>query len=178
MMIYIARLEDNHYYVGKTNDLKKRYKDHQDGIGSVWTTMHPVIELVETFPQKEPDDEDRTVLKYMQRHGIDKVRGGMYSNVELSLEQMMFLRKQLYSMNDQCLACGSTDHFITKCNTEICYRCHRKGHDANHCYEKTHYNNGKLDGCYRCGRPDHWAIRCNRSKDVFGRPLEQKCSIQ
>ena len=35
--IYILRLEDNKYYVGKTNNIKKRIKQHKESYGSSWT---------------------------------------------------------------------------------------------------------------------------------------------
>jgi hypothetical protein len=181
MKIYVLELNSGKYYVGKTDNLEKRLIQHQTkGLPkpipcwvSTWGFKN-VIEVVDgdTF------DEDKFVLKYMNIYGIDNVRGGSYSNLVLTFHQKLNLYKQLRNARNECLICGSQDHFMSQCEAKICYRCGRTGHTVEKCFAKTHFYDGKLDGCYRCGRPDHWAIRCNRTKDVFGKILDpRKCVL-
>jgi len=38
--IYILKLQDDKYYVGKTNHLNFRLENHFTGTGSIWTTKY------------------------------------------------------------------------------------------------------------------------------------------
>jgi predicted GIY-YIG superfamily endonuclease len=38
--IYILKLQNNKYYIGKTNDINSRYKQHLCGSGSAWTKKY------------------------------------------------------------------------------------------------------------------------------------------
>lgn len=183
--IYVISVEDEKsspattkYYVGRTENLSQRLDQHKTGENaSAFTSKYKYKDIIETFVG-EKYDEDKTVLKYMEVYGVDNVRGGSYSNLELTFDQYLFIRRQINHGNSMCLACGKPGHFIRECHTDICYRCGGVGHTYNTCTAIEHTMNGKLDSCTRCGRPDHWAFRCNRSKDVFGRSLVQSnCSV-
>lgn len=176
--IYVLKLKDEKYYVGKTHSaVEQRWQAHQTGFGSKWTQKYPPVQILETFAGDE-FDEDKVVLQYMDAYGIENVRGGSYSNLDLTFEQQLQIWRSLNNAKNKCLACGLHGHFIDKCTTAICYRCGRVGHSVENCFAHTHKLGGVLNGCYRCGRQDHWAFRCNRSADCFGRKLTQsECSI-
>jgi predicted GIY-YIG superfamily endonuclease len=44
--MYILECIDGSYYVGSTNDLKRRLKEHQDGRGARYTTRRLPVKLV------------------------------------------------------------------------------------------------------------------------------------
>ena len=44
--MYILECCDNSYYVGSSNDLKRRLSQHQDGKGSVYTSRRLPVKLV------------------------------------------------------------------------------------------------------------------------------------
>lgn len=174
MLIYIAALETNKYYIGKTLELQKIIDNFEKGETDLqWIKTFNFIHIIETFAGDD-FDLDKTVYKYMSKYGIENVRGGMFSEPILSFEQHLTINKHINSSNNTCLACGSVNHTIEKCDTIICYRCGRLNHDANSCSETTHFLNGSTNGCYRCGRSDHWRFRCNRSRDIYGRVLKSK----
>ena len=114
--IYILRLEDNKYYVGKTNNIKKRIKQHKESYGSSWTKKYKFIEMIDVIETNEHFLEDMYVKKYMNRYGINNVRGGSYSRVLLSYEQTVLLQKELDGANNRCFNCGSSKHFVSKCD--------------------------------------------------------------
>ena len=50
--VYVLRLVDERFYIGSTKDVAQRYEQHQDGIGSEWTSTYPPIKLIKTVPCK------------------------------------------------------------------------------------------------------------------------------
>ena len=114
--IYVLKLEDGFYYVGKTKNPQSRFRDHFDKskYSSVWIQHHPVVEIAETF-EGDDFDEDKYVKIYMQKYGIDKVRGGSYSRLCLTKEEKIFLERELNGSSNKCFRCGRTGHFINAC---------------------------------------------------------------
>ena len=48
--IYVLRLENDRWYVGRTKNVLQRYQEHLNGLGSEWTKIFVPLELVETVP--------------------------------------------------------------------------------------------------------------------------------
>ena len=51
--VYILLCRGNSYYIGITNDLERRFKDHQEGKGGAYTKSHKPIRLV--YSEPHPD---------------------------------------------------------------------------------------------------------------------------
>lgn len=192
--VYILLCEQNRYYVGKTErPLRDRVTEHFNRYGSEWTKMYRPIAVIETKPNADEFDEDKYTKMYMKKYGIDKVRGGTYTQIELPEYQVMALEKELCSANDTC------------------FRCHRFGHYAANCYARTmvdgspiddepeeiyNYNNNRVHfipkllnaalaiaeqlvvketpkkhSCFRCGRAGHHANSCYASAHINGKRL-------
>jgi len=114
--VYILKLEDECWYVGKTaGDIHKRTQYHRNGTGSVWTKLHKPLHIHETFLNVSPFDEDKYTKEYMAKYGIDKVRGGIYVLPQLQTTQKELLQKEIWGAQDRCFLCGG-DHFVYKCN--------------------------------------------------------------
>ena len=82
-VIYVLRLKNEKWYVGRTSSLDRRYEQHVKGEGSKWTFLHQPLNIHETRELKSDDDEDLVTLEYMKQHGIYNVRGGGFCAVEL-----------------------------------------------------------------------------------------------
>lgn len=78
-MVYVLLLEDDYYYVGCTNDVERRFKQHQSGVGSSWTKIHKPISIVE-IREGSYKEESEVTIEYMEKYGITKVRGGKWVN--------------------------------------------------------------------------------------------------
>ena len=192
--IYILKLEENKYYIGKTNYPNYRITDHYNSEGSAWTSKYKPVSVVKIIADCDQYDEDKYTLKYMNKYGIDSVRGGTFTSISLGTSRQQ-IEKMLKSSNDECFKCGSHEHFARECDTQddwnvinakphklhvsnnetICYVCKRKSHTAEHCYAKKDIYNNPITFwavCYRCGADDHWRITCDTDVDVFGRPTE------
>ena len=153
LIIYILELEDNKFYVGKTNDVEKRFFEHANGNGSVWTKKYHVKKIKETIENADPFDEDKYVKKYMTMYGIDAVRGGSYSIIILTNEQINLLQSEINSALNLCNGCGKHGHFIKECKNfnmkeqfpcTFCGKCFdsvkgQKYHEEKWCKQKIHF---------------------------------------
>ena len=118
-MIYVLELENNKYYVGKSKDIEKRYNDHINGIASEWTKIHKPIKILQTLQCKSPYHHDRCIKEYMLKYGIDNVRGGSYSSIELNHSTKIFLQQIIWSSNGLCSRCGRKNHIYEDCNMDF-----------------------------------------------------------
>ena len=149
MHLYFLKLQQDKYYIGKTNNIQIRIKDHFNQKGSSFTKLYKPIELLKIIENCDKYDEDKYVLKYMETYGIDNVRGGSYSNIFLYKHQILEITNKIKNANDCCFKCGEKGHFVKECtsnsessnkNNDCCYRCGKKGHFISNCYEETNIN--------------------------------------
>ncbi len=113
--IYALELEHHKYYIGKSDDVDKRVMDHLLGKGSEWTRRYRPLNLLEIYPNTDPYDEDKYVKKYMNKYGIDNVRGGSYVRLSITNEQKKYINNELKTANNQCYRCGGTNHYVRGC---------------------------------------------------------------
>ena len=112
--IYILKLKDSCWYIGRTADVAKRVESHFKNQGSAWTKIHKPIALETTYTNASPFDEDKFVKQYMYQYGIDKVRGGTYSQPTLDPILVKVVQRELWGAQDLCFLCGRP-HFVSKC---------------------------------------------------------------
>ena len=72
MTTYCLKLEDDCWYVGKTNDFPTRMKDHFRNKGARWTRLHKPIEIACI---KEYDCELDMYNYAVKKYGKEYVRG-------------------------------------------------------------------------------------------------------
>jgi len=113
--IYILRLRAGKYYIGKTKNVDKRWAEHTAGCGSGWTKKYPPVSLVKSVVSTSHFDEDRYVKEYMEKYGIENVRGGTYSNVVLDANCIALLEKEIRHSKNLCVRCGRGTHFVKDC---------------------------------------------------------------
>ena len=95
------------YYVGKTRDVEKRFKEHLGKStfeGSVWTTKYKLIEIIETSESNTNTTEFNKTLEYMKRYGIDNVRGGPFCQLDISHHKES-IKAIISSIEDRCYVC-------------------------------------------------------------------------
>jgi len=118
LFIYVLRLENNKYYVGKTKDLLKRLDSHKNGSASNWTKKYKPIFVERVIERASIFDEDKYTKEYMNKYGIDNVRGGAYVMEILSDDQINLLLREITAANDCCIKCGMKGHFISNCKNK------------------------------------------------------------
>ena len=45
-VVYLIKCSDNTYYCGSTNNINRRIKEHNDGVGSKYTRSRTPVELI------------------------------------------------------------------------------------------------------------------------------------
>ena len=72
MKIYILKLVNNKWYVGKSKNVKKRFKTHRKGYGAQWTKLYKPIKIKKVINTNCNYDEDKQTKKMMAKYGIIK----------------------------------------------------------------------------------------------------------
>ncbi len=81
--IYTLQLEQGKYYIGKTKNPHFRLESHFNSNGSEWTKLYKPIKVIELKPNCDDYDEDKIKRIYMDKYGINNVRGGSFVSAKL-----------------------------------------------------------------------------------------------
>ena len=83
--MYILQCRNWYYYVGSTSDLKKRLKEHQDGIGANFTRKYSPVKLVyyEEYERIEDAFEREKQVQRWSRKKKEALIYGFHSDLNL-----------------------------------------------------------------------------------------------
>lgn len=143
-----------------------RLVNHFTGNGSVWTTKYKPKNVVEIIKDCEDFDEDKYTLKYMNKYGIENVRGGTFCQEKLDKTTISFINKMLIGNTNRCYNCGDSGHFASNCFKNKTY------HNNSNIFEKIlklfKCLSIKEIGCKRCGRISHETNKCYAKTNIDG----------
>lgn len=196
--IYILQLEQGKYYIGKTINPQFRIESHFNFNGSAWTIKYKPIKLIKLIPNCDDYDEDKYTRIYMDKYGIQNVRGGSYVQIELDTTTITHLQQMSNGTNNKCFICSKEGHFAKDCkeneccqteseggeNIWCCYYCEKEFNDQKKCdyhvkfctYESEEGSESEEEWeeendnkcCFRCGREGHFASSCYASSHIKG----------
>jgi hypothetical protein len=126
--IYALKLEQNKYYIGKTNIPHFRIENHFNSNGSEWTKMYKPLSILEIKPNCDDYDEDKITRQYMDKYGIDNVRGGSFVSIMLNKPTIDILQQMSNGTNNKCFTCGGNGHFSKDCIKHITPNRHANNH--------------------------------------------------
>ena len=118
VFIYVLKLEQGKYYIGKTNKPQFRLNNHFNSNGSEWTKKYKPIKVLDIKKNCDNYDEDKYTRKYMDKYGINNVRGGSFVTIKLSDSEIDILKKMNNGTNDKCFICGKKGHFAKHCKED------------------------------------------------------------
>jgi hypothetical protein len=172
MVVYILELKDGFYSISRFSITQIK-----NGSGSTWTKDHPPVRVIQTIYKDEEYDEDFSeddiVFEYMNKYGIDKVRGGRFNNTVLSEYQMNILNKNL-KKNDYNYSYKSKDYSSTPFNdnndndfTTVIYDSSKKNQNANILTNNSNIVSSSANVCSYC--------EMSFANEIMLKKHEEKC---
>ena len=128
--IYVLKLKQRKYYVGKTDHTFQRFNQHMKKNGAKWTKKYPVVDLYDFHRGMKASDENRITREMMRKFGVANVRGGSWTKVNMTKSEIGRLEAKLKQKTSQ--------------STKKCARCGRDSHTKSKCYARTHKNGSRL----------------------------------
>jgi predicted GIY-YIG superfamily endonuclease len=183
VLIYVLQLRMNKWYIGKANDNhpEHRLEEHFTKNGSDYTKIYPPIKVFEVYPNSSHSDENKITLEYMEKYGIDNVRGGAFCQINLDQPTINFIEKMLQTSGDLCFGCGKRGHFLKQCSrkkqnasspsissedtSQLCSICGSKDHNISDCLTNLAKPIEVLKLCMLCGSKDHNMDACSTMKE-------------
>tara|TARA_B100000212_G_C27216830_1_gene465486 strand:- start:8 stop:457 length:450 start_codon:yes stop_codon:yes gene_type:complete len=115
--VYVLKLHNNKYYVGESTNIDKRIDKHFNNKGSFWTRKYPPLEILKPIiPHQNHFWELTETLHQMNIHGIDNVRGSLFTKEIITKSEKIMAAQLFCELNNYCRKCGRKDHFINQCN--------------------------------------------------------------
>lgn len=81
--IYVLKLVEDRYYVGRTINIFRRIQEHFTDGGSIYTKKYKPLKVVEVEEETTTDDERKMTFKYVEKYGWGKVRGSYWCSLEI-----------------------------------------------------------------------------------------------
>lgn len=114
------------FYVGATADLRRRLSEHNTGAGSAWTrhwySRGSTWRLEETEQVSTATaglHEDMHTLGLIRAYGLDRVRGGRFSQVRLPHARIAEIKHAMWHNDGRCLMCGAASHTAVECSAGV-----------------------------------------------------------
>lgn len=155
MFVYVLALENGKYYVGSSKSPYKRIINHFNNQGSQWTKRYKPLEIIEVIPDCDLYDEDKYTRKYMDKFGVDNVRGGSYTTFSFDENTHKHLQREKSFCENKCFKCGESGHYARDCDEiHACINDYERSLSFNYDDEKV-IQPKVINICLKCGEEGH-----------------------
>lgn len=96
MLIYIVQCSKNKYFVGSSNMTQNAYLNHlKELVPNDWLKTYTPIKIINKHQANYVNDEDLITIQSINKYGLNNVRGGSFSDFELTDVMVDIINKQL-----------------------------------------------------------------------------------
>jgi len=95
--LFVFKSLDGYYYLGFTTDVHRAFVEFRAGFGPEWTRLHRPASIVQILINAESYHETQVLYEYFRLYGIDRVRGGPYTECVLSAIQIAHIKANIDS---------------------------------------------------------------------------------
>jgi predicted GIY-YIG superfamily endonuclease len=81
--IYVLKLVEDRYYVGRTSNFLKRMEEHFTNQGAIYTKKYKPLKIIEVVEELTNEDERLKTLDVMEKYGWEKVRGACWCSLKI-----------------------------------------------------------------------------------------------
>jgi len=123
--VYVLQLHNGGYYVGRSDNIDARVRQHTSGVGSAWCRHKGGIvkEVPTVFAGSLEDSaswEMNETVTQMLLHGYENVRGWEFSCCgALTSGELDTIKNVIMGQTDMCRKCGNGGHFAHACDSSI-----------------------------------------------------------
>ena len=101
--IYVLKLVEDRYYVGRTINIFRRIQEHFTGVGSIYTKKYKPLKVIEVEEETTTDDERKMTFKYVEKYGWGSVRGSYWCSLEIKRWPNLQSYEKMKSQRDKKL---------------------------------------------------------------------------
>ena len=164
-VVYKLRLEHGAFYIGRSRNVSVRIEKHKTNDSCFWLNRHHFVAVDDIITMHNMHGEiidadqffeDSIVLRTMASVGIDLVRGGSWSKLELTNDDIKTIQGFLKNGQDLCYLCQSEQHMWKNCPQVKCKNPDCKnpmGHTWKECKDPSNM-------CWNCGKVGHFSAQC------------------
>lgn len=82
--IYVLKLVEDRYYVGRTGNILRRIEEHFTNNGAIYTKAYKPLKVIEVEEEKTNKDERIKTFVYMEKYGWENVRGSYWCSLKIN----------------------------------------------------------------------------------------------
>jgi len=95
-IVFILKLINNKYYVGSTNNIYSTFQQlFSPNVNNKWLKMYKPLYVHKVVYNCNQDDEHTYLLDYIDKYGLDNVRGHTFDSTTYEKELMKEIKKKL-----------------------------------------------------------------------------------
>lgn len=116
--VFVLACEKRKRYIGTYTDIQSVVQLYNSENGPEWTKKYKPVAIERTYENVNPEEEDRVTKELMSIFGINNVRGGSYSTIELTHDQKEYLERATREIVKCSPHCKDKTHYVKECDDD------------------------------------------------------------
>lgn len=104
LYLFVFKLQEDKYFIGYSADYERAFVELRAGFGLPWTTKYRPVSIDLVLEDSDGVNEKGVLYKYFKIYGIDNVRGGPYTDMELSTTQRETIQSLIQQEDEDLIA--------------------------------------------------------------------------